>query len=89
MKVHELKTWPVPFQQVMDGRKTHEFRKNDRDFKVGDTLLLKLYEPALDVTLPVYVLRTVTAITYGPDFGIPGGYCVMSIRPETTGDSDA
>jgi ribosomal protein S4E len=85
MQVHELKTWPVPFQQVMDGRKTHEYRKNDRDYHVGDTLLLRLYEPAVDMILPVYVMRKVTAITHGPDFGIPVGYCVMSIAPEGTG----
>ncbi len=40
MKVHELKTWPESFRAVRAGAKTHEVRKNDRDFRVGDVLVL-------------------------------------------------
>lgn len=29
---HELKTWPLPFNQLWLGNKTHEIRKADRDF---------------------------------------------------------
>lgn len=87
MKVHVLKTWPVPFKLLIDGDKTHEYRKNDRDYKVGDALLLKLYEPETGtVFADVFVTRIVTAITYGPEFGVPAGYCVMSIRPESRRD---
>ncbi|WP_151753050.1 DUF3850 domain-containing protein [Acinetobacter soli] len=39
-KIHELKTDSEVFQAVFEGRKTFEIRFNDRDFKVGDELVL-------------------------------------------------
>lgn len=39
--VHELKTDPDTFDAVARGDKTHEIRRNDRNFLVGDTLVLK------------------------------------------------
>ena len=38
---HELKELPEYYQAVFDGRKTFEVRFNDRDYKVGDTIILK------------------------------------------------
>lgn len=82
MKCHHLKIWPVQFQQVSEGVKTHEWRKDDRGFAVGDVLFLELYDPDKGTLYEsVFLERKVTAITRGPDFGIPLGYCVMSIRP--------
>lgn len=40
MKTHELKTDSDVYQAVADGRKTFEIRFNDRNFKVGDQLVL-------------------------------------------------
>ena len=42
---HFLKTWPEYFQAIWDGKKTFEVRKNDRDFKVGDMLVLQEFDP--------------------------------------------
>jgi hypothetical protein len=48
MKTHSLKTWPSQFEAVKRGDKTFEVRTNtDRDFEVGDTLLLRHWDPAL------------------------------------------
>lgn len=38
--IHALKTEPQFFEAVIDGSKTFEVRKNDRDFRVGDYLAL-------------------------------------------------
>ena len=43
--VHILKTWPGYFQLVFSGVKKFELRKNDRDFKVGDLLILMEFYP--------------------------------------------
>ena len=40
MNVHLLKTDPVYFQAVVDGRKGFEVRNNDRKFEEGDVLIL-------------------------------------------------
>lgn len=40
-KIHELKTLPKYFELVKMGIKNFEVRKNDRDFEVGDLLLLR------------------------------------------------
>lgn len=42
--IHALKTWPRFFELVISGRKTFEVRRDDRDFKPGDTLLLQEWE---------------------------------------------
>jgi hypothetical protein len=42
---HELKTWPEEFKAILDGTKPFELRKNDRNFNVGDILILKEYIP--------------------------------------------
>lgn len=39
-KTHELKILPEHFWPVVTGNKKAELRKNDRDFKVGDTIIL-------------------------------------------------
>jgi hypothetical protein len=76
---HELKTWPSYFKSVWDRIKTFEVRKNDRDFKVGDTLILKEYFNAADHYSGREIEAQVEYILDGGGFGIEKGYCVMSI----------
>lgn len=44
-QTHELKSWPFYFQAVWDGHKCFEVRKNDRNFKNGDQVILKEWNP--------------------------------------------
>jgi hypothetical protein len=85
--VHELKTDHEPFAAVFSGEKTHEIRSAaDRDFKVGDTLVLKETRYSADEMRrdgrPLEFTgrtasRIVTHIQRG--YGLPFGVVVMSL----------
>lgn len=89
MRTHELKTWPEPFQAVVDGRKAFEIRKDDRAFALGDVLRLQEYDPSrVGHDRPDYAGFTgrslevrVTYILHGGRFGLPENVCAMSIEP--------
>lgn len=93
MKEHDLKCWPSVFAALLDGSKTFEFRRNDRDFAVGDVLRLREWDPAVHNaagSLDTFAqnkaygreLRVrVTYIAHGGRWGIPENFCVMAITP--------
>lgn len=74
---HILKTWPQYFKVIVDGSKKFEVRLNDRNFKVGDTLELREYDPAKQEYCGRYTERIVTYVLTG--WGIQPGYCCMSL----------
>lgn len=79
---HALKTWPEYFKEVQSGKKTFEVRKNDREFKEGDRVLLQEYDivnekytgKELEFRIG-YILNGV-----GSEFGIKKGYCVFTLE---------
>lgn len=77
--IHELKTWPEYFEEVFMGHKTFEVRKYDREFKEGDHLILKEFNPHILEYTGRECARVVTYILHGGQFGIEEGYCVMSM----------
>ena len=80
MRVHKLKTWPEYFQAVFRGDKTFEVRKNDRDYKVGDILHLVEYHPDSSFYSGEELMRRVTYVLEGPDFGVDMNYVVMGVK---------
>jgi hypothetical protein len=77
---HELKTWHPYYDALMREEKTFEARKDDRNFQVGDILLLQEYLPNLESYSGNVCYRKITFILSGGSFGIEPGYVVMSIR---------
>lgn len=76
-KTHELKILPEYFDSVIKGKKNFEVRRNDRNFKVGDILLLREYN-----TRNYTGCKVTAEVTYIlDDFeGIKEGYVVMGIK---------
>ena len=83
MTTHDIKTHLSMWSALMLGAKTAEFRVNDRDYKQGDILNMRFVDDEGNTPDKQKVLRPfkVMHIVRGPSFGIPDGYCMMSIRP--------
>lgn len=77
--LHDLKCWPEFFAAVRDGLKPFEVRKNDRDFRVGDTLRLWEYDPQLDMHTGMFFHRSVTYALNGGQFGVEDGFVVLGL----------
>lgn len=75
----ELKTWPEYFEPLLSDDKTFEARVDDRDFAVGDLLILREWDPAKGYT----GRRTERRISYildGDQFGIAKGTVVLALK---------
>jgi len=85
-KVHKLKSWPSQFAALRSGKKTFEYRKNDRFFAVGDVLELREWERDNRVGgdgggYTGQVERRVVVHILSSGFGLPDGYCVLGVEP--------
>jgi len=82
MNTHELKTWPRYFGSLANGTKAFELRRNDRSFQVGDTLILKEWEPSKNDYTGRELVRTVSYVLKGIEaekFGLQPGFCILSL----------
>src|SRR4030042_2230834 len=79
-KIHELKTWPISFDAILCGSKTFDIRRNDRDFRVGDTLELREYYPQLGEYSGKVLRCEVGFVLDGGQFGLEAGFVCMSIN---------
>lgn len=87
MTVHKLKSWPDFFTPVFDGAKNFELRKNDRHFKVGDTLHLLEFDDRTgkytgrDCKRRIsYMIDSVGSGGITPLHGLSRGYAILSLE---------
>jgi len=80
MKVHDLKCWPESFQPAWEGMKRAEFRRNDRDYRVNDVLILREFDFGSEEYSGRLIFATATHVLYGPEFEIPDGLCMISFH---------
>lgn len=74
--IHEIKILPKYYDMVISNIKHFELRKDDRDYEVGDFLVLKEYDGSVytgretEVKIE-YILRDC------PEYGLLAGYCIL------------
>lgn len=76
---HELKILPQFYNAVISNRKTFEIRKDDRDYQVGDRILLREFDGEKYTNrktrrIITYILRE------AKEYGLEDGYCILGIR---------
>ena len=79
--VHHLKTRVVFFDAILTNAKTFEIRYNDRDYKVGDELILMEWDDQNTLEPGHYTGREVQRrIAYMTDFQQRPGYVVLGLE---------
>ncbi len=75
---HELKLRSEFYLRVATGQKPFEIRKNDRDYQVGDRLIMREWQDGVGF---VDNSETIIAdVTYISTFNQQPGYVVMGIK---------
>lgn len=77
--VHYLKTWTTFFKDIRSGVKRFEVRKNDRDYQVGDTLILEEFNSITEKYTGAWVPEEVTYKLSDPQF-VKKGYVILGIK---------
>jgi hypothetical protein len=84
--VHELKSWPQFFEAIAAGRKRHDLRRAfDRNFRVGDRLRLREFDPEAQRYTGREQMVQVTYITSGgepcalSEGALHNDFCILSI----------
>src|SRR3989344_7127532 len=84
--VHEVKSWPHLFTAIAEDRKSHELRINDRNYAVGDVLVLSEFEPKLErysgrsMKVEVTYITSIENACAVSDQVLHKDYAILSIR---------
>lgn len=83
MTVHYLKIKPEYYKDVECGLKTFELRKNDRDFQVGDILMLIKLDDMGNETDQVCKVKVRYILKDCPQYGLKDGYAILGINADS------
>lgn len=78
-KTHHLKTVQPFFSEVKKGIKTFEHRRNDRDFQVGDEVVLQEYD-MLHNSLSGDEIKVVITYVLENRAGLDDAFCIFSFK---------
>jgi len=76
-KNHKIKCLREYFDPVQDGQKKFEIRRNDRDYRVGDTVELECFEFG-DYTGEVFGPVEIDYILFGGNYGLMSDHVIFS-----------
>lgn len=87
-RVHDLKVQTQFWADLWDFKTTAQLRQDDRQYRVGDVLLLREYNPEFGYT-GMNVKRRVTHILRHEDvpYGVRRGWCILSTAKMDTRSS--
>ncbi|MCT8975517.1 DUF3850 domain-containing protein [Clostridium sp. CX1] len=77
--VHYLKTWTQFFQDVRSGIKQFEVRKNDRNYRVGDTLILEEFDPIKQIKTGAWIPKRIVYKLDDEQF-VKEGYVILGME---------
>lgn len=78
---HELKIIPEYYKYIRSHEKTFEIRKDDRDYKPGDVLILREWNPATREYTGHQTKRVITYILREAEqYGLKDGYCILGLQ---------
>lgn len=77
--IHYLKTWPPYFEEVYQGKKNFELRKNDRNFQIGDILVLQEWTAETEQYTGREIAKKVEYVLEGGSLGLEEGYVIMAL----------
>jgi len=86
MTIHRVKSWSHFFDAIVNGDKLHDLRKNDRDYKVGDTIVLRRYDMKNGRFTGEECERKISYITNNQfpcaysSAVLPHDYCILSLK---------
>lgn len=78
--VHHLKVWPQYFDAIVLHGKRFEVRKADRNYQVGDRLVLNAWDPMEQAYTGHGCNGTINYIMPGGQHGIAEGYAVIGFK---------
>lgn len=88
MSAHYVKSWTPFFEAFVRGDKRHDLRDDDRNFMVGDILILQEYDPfkgrysGRELRMEVsYITGRDTPCAFSSSV-LQKGYVILSLRPE-------
>lgn len=82
-KMHLLKIEECFYTAIVEGKKTCEVRKNDRDFQVGDHIVFTPVVLEQGQKNPYGAEVEITHVLPGGQYGIAKDYVVLSIKKST------
>jgi Domain of unknown function (DUF3850) len=86
MTIHQVKSWSHLFDAIVSGAKAYDLRKNDRNYQIGDELVLARYDNIAGRFTGDVCKRTVSYITSSTtpcavsSAVLPNEYCILGFE---------